>query len=115
MPNGGVQEWENFIAQTIESHKMASSFAWLLITRRDRRRAMVWMPWFALTALRGVGAFEGPMAKPFVRLRVSCRLISKQTETVDMCGMVLDDWLAGVSPENIRQLQKGTGHGEEVI
>jgi hypothetical protein len=100
----GVQEWERFIMQTIESHDQAGSLAWLMITRRDRRRALAWMPTFMLKELRGVGAFPGGYPAPLVRMKVTVRDSGKRLHRVDVCGMSLDDWLAEIKPEHVRRL-----------
>ncbi len=105
-PTAGVQEWERFLLQTIESQEQAGSLSWLLITRRDRRRALVWVPWWMLRTLQDVGAFgEHYPPTPFVRMRVTLRDSYKRLHRVDVCGMTLNDWLAEVTPEHIQEVQ----------
>lgn len=100
-PTAGVQEWERFLAQTIESYEQAGSFSWLMITRRDRREALAWTPMSTIRELRRVGAFHEGHPTPSARIRVSLRDSNKRHTHVDVYGMVLDDWLHGVKPRTI--------------
>lgn len=111
---GGVQEYERFLVQTLESYEQAGSYAWLMITRRDRRRALVWMPDFVLKELRYVGAFGNGRPAPFVRMAISLRYSNSGECCVDVCGMVLDDWLMGVTPEHILKLE-GVHNGTSTL
>lgn len=42
--NAKAQQYEEFLLQAIKGHTMAGSFAWLLITKRDRRDVWCWYP-----------------------------------------------------------------------
>jgi len=102
----GVQEWERFITQTIESFEQAGSYTWLLITRRDRREALAWMPTHVFKDLKWAGAFADGFPNPFCRMRLPLRYNNNQVLTVDICGMTLEAWLAGVRPEDVKRLEK---------
>lgn len=100
LPGAGVQPYENFFAQTIESHQQAGSYSWLLITRRDRRSAMVWLPMLVYRDLCSHYIFKHRPC-PYVGMRVSVRCQNKVL-LVNVCGMVLGDFLAEVTPDIVR-------------
>lgn len=103
MAGGGVQEWEAWFRQAIESWEQAGSYSWMLITRRDRRQALVWVPPHTLRDLRGVGAFAGRPV-PYVGMTFLAREKGGEPVVVEAAGMLLDDWLAGVGPTHVRTL-----------
>lgn len=110
-PGAGVQVFEGFIQQTIESHHQAGSQSWLLITRRDRRAALVWMPTHTFHIFRGYQAFY-PMPVPFVRTLVTGRSIpmadtDQPAACVDVCCMTLDAFLT-ISPDTVMASMKGS-------
>lgn len=107
LPKAGVQEWESWFAQTLESHKQAGSKAWLLITRRDRREALVWFPFSLLGRLRGAGAFE-ERPLPFCRITTLVRT-SSEALVVDACCTTLSSWLGGVRPEHVLTISRREG------
>ncbi|MBU0846517.1 hypothetical protein KKH23_04955 [Patescibacteria group bacterium] len=111
VPKAGVQVWEYFFAQIIESAEQAGSYTWLLITRRDRRRAIVWMPFSAMSHLRIIGAFSYGYPYPFLRMRVPIRPLGQEPYNVSVCCMALEDWLAGVQPEHVEELAENVCHG----
>lgn len=100
----GVQPYGGFIAQTIESYEQANSFSWMLVTRRNRRRDMVWLPYPAFASLRKVGAFAAGRPTPFLRMQVSVRYCSRSDGRITICGCTLDDFLSNVQPFHICQL-----------
>ena len=63
--SSGVQEWERWFAQAIESSEQAGSITWAIITRRDRRRALLWLPYWVVVALKRAGAFPMGYPAPF--------------------------------------------------
>lgn len=100
---GGVQTWEEFFAQTLESFEHAGAASWMLLVRRDRRQGLVFIPLRAYTELLNLGAFAAGHPVPFVQMRVPIRQCKGKPATVfDVCGMTLDDWLAGATPEAIK-------------
>lgn len=105
MPGGGVQEYERFLAQTIESYMQAGSHTWMLITRRDRRQAMVWIPMETYGELRELGAMAIRPA-PYIGLRVTVRVTAPapRLAMVDVCGITLADWVAMVTPAHVLRL-----------
>jgi len=103
---GGRQTYEDFLQQTIESSEQAGSYAWLMITRRDRRRAMVWFPMHVFATLRSVGAFPGGRPRPYFGMRATVRNNSNNGHDVDVCGMALEDFLGAVGPHHIITMQE---------
>ena len=103
--DGGVQEWERFFTQTIESWEQAGAYTWLLITRRDRRQALVWTPYHVIVELRTLGAFRNGWPAPLVRMRVVLRGLDSGSRLADVCGLTLEDFLEGVTPTHIRDLE----------
>lgn len=104
---GGVQMYEDFFAQTIESYEQAGSKSWLLITKRTRRRDLVWMPMTTYIDLRRGGCL---LQRPdfFMRIKFIARNKETKSDTiVDTCGMLLDDWLNGAKPETIKKYALG--------
>ncbi len=97
-----VGVWEKFLLQTTESWKQAKSFAWLLITRRDRHRAMVYMPHFLLDALNACGAFSST-PKCYLSFATNIREKGRPVRH-DIYGVPLTTWLSGVQREHIEQL-----------
>jgi len=102
--NAGIQEWERFLTQTLESWEQAGAYSWLLITRRDRRQALAWTPYHILGELRAAGSFRKGWPIPLVRMRVVLRDLGSSPQCIEVCCMTLEDFLAGVSPEHIRTL-----------
>lgn len=104
-PKGGVQEWERWFRQALDSWEDAGSYTWMLITRRSRRKALVWCPPYVLRDLQGVGAFNGRPV-PYAGITVQAREKGRDPVVVKAAGMQLEAWLAGVSPEHIQALAK---------
>lgn len=103
-PGGGMQEWERWFAQALESWEQAGSYSWMLITRRDRRVPLVWLPRHVIHDLRAEGAFYDSQPLPYIALKMQVRNDAKVGLPVDAVGMGLDAFLAGVSPDIIREL-----------
>lgn len=107
-PEGGVQVWEGWCQQAMESAAQAGSISWMLITRRDRRVPLAWVPAKVFKKLRLCGAWP---RRPSVLVRVSVRVRTgtKKEESsvfVDMYGMMLSEWLYGCTPAHIKDLLK---------
>lgn len=86
-PTGAaVQVWEGFFAQASAAADAAGAFAWLVINKRDRRRATVWYPH---------------------RLHARCSspdFMQLDTAEGRVCGALLGDFLQHVTPDQIRGL-----------
>lgn len=100
-----VQEFEQFILQTLESHWQARSFAWLLITRRDRRLPLIWVPHYALKELRAVGAFRDGPPWPSVGMRAVLRHKGKNI-TCNATGMPIGIWFDQAQRKHVEAIAK---------
>jgi hypothetical protein len=97
-----IQTWEDFLGQAIRSWSQAKTFSWMLLTRRDRHRAFVWMPYHLHEALAACGAFELPQP---CQVSFSTVVRSKKGPTpVAVYGLPWNAWLRAVQREHIEQL-----------
>lgn len=96
---GGIQVYEGWFEQAEESHRQAGSFSWMIVSKRDRREAVVFFPRILIECLweRGLNGGKGPL------LMVSSPA-SKRSRAV--YGMTLSDFLSLVKPDDIRSLAK---------
>lgn len=102
--NGAVQGFERFLAQTIESARQARTKGWLLVTRRDRRVEMVWMPRDVYRDLEELGAWQDFAPEPLVILFDVVIHFERGAGAFDLVGMPLRDFFGGVGPEHIKTL-----------
>lgn len=102
LEKGGIQEWERWFGQAIESHDQSGSVSWMLITRRDRRSPLVWFPHYLFTEFRRLGAFSGRPSAPFMRAVVGVRTVR---QTIDLVAMPLDTFLEEVCAQHILALE----------
>lgn len=110
----GVQVWEGFFTQTIESHQQAGSYAWLLLTRRDRREAIVWIPRYVLMDMRRHGAWPTARPVPYIEIAAEARGAgtihgNRWFRHVHVAGMLLNAWLEEITPEIVASLAKEQG------
>lgn len=84
------QPWEKFWSQAVRDAEANGSYACLLITKRDRRKPMVWQPGYLSMALRKLG-----VAMPQIQFRV---------DGLAVHGLPLDDWFDSIQPDDIREL-----------
>jgi len=92
--------YDAFLEQAMESHKNAGSEAWMLITRRDRRDAMVWVPSHVIKSLREFGAFPRH-PHPYARIDANVRKADGGIDVVRIAGMPLREWFALVNPTHV--------------
>lgn len=95
------QEWEKFVCQAVGSHRMAGSFAWMVLARRDKRVAWVYMPSYFAMAVREVGGIAARQW-PSAQLNVEIRDARKVAEQHSIFATTWTNWLANVTPEHIR-------------
>jgi hypothetical protein len=101
----GQQEWEKFVEQAEISHKLAGSFSWMLIQRRDKRSSVVFMPRDLWEALK-LAPFK--LRRPFpyfvsmkLKLQVAdTRGIVKQ----QICAVRLGDMFRCLTPDHFRHV-----------
>ena len=94
---------EEHLAQAVAAANRGGAYAWLLVHRRDRRRAYVFMPQYALQSLRSVGAFAAK-PQPLISFTAMIRYKGGGGAWHTIAGMTLDDFLAGCRPAHIRAL-----------
>ncbi len=97
-----VQELENHFGQAVESARHAGSFAWMIVARRDKREALVWMPRHLFTELKKLDAFED---RPWPCFSLCAELRNTRgAGHHEIWGTTLDNFFEGVSPLHITQL-----------
>jgi len=99
------QEYEKFILQTIESWEQAGSKSWILIVRRNRREALIFLPYLAVKQLKVIGCFPNGLPPKSVVLKTLLRYKENNLK-LTVCGMQLNDWLDAVTPGSILQFLK---------
>lgn len=93
------QQYETWINKAIRDSTRAGSPYWVIITRRDQRVGLVFMPWSLANALG--------LTSHFTQLDMTFTLRDQQLH--QMCrvfGLHLDDFLKSVTPDKIKQLSK---------
>lgn len=87
-------EW---IAKLAEQSYQQGSYSWLLITRRDQRVPMVFMPEDKLLFLINKPQYVGTFGSPVIRVR--CLINDKPHEII---GITLEEWTREVAPRRVR-------------
>jgi hypothetical protein len=87
-PTAKQTQWEQFWESAWQDAEANDSFGWALITKRDRREAMIWTPGHLVEVLRSEG-----VPRPSLRF---------ETDSGWAYGCTLDRWLEEVSPEDIK-------------
>lgn len=99
-----VQEWEKHVVQSIGDHELAGSVAWMLIARRDRRGALVYIPFSLFKRLREVGGFQHCPA-PCGKFSTEIRFEEGVRRITCFCT-TLDNLLKEVTPQHIHKLHE---------
>lgn len=97
---------EHWIDQAILGHQTAATFAWLIISRRNSCKDIVYMPWHLVQALGELGAWKNK-PNPFCTFSLTLRrLLDKKmcSYKLRMSVTTLEQWLACVKPKHIRTL-----------
>lgn len=92
--------YETFIRRAIEVHKNSKSGTWMLIIKRDRREALVLIPWNFYSELKGRGASFG---KLIPRFYLHCRFQNRKVHKI--FGTTLKDFLKVVHPKHIKDIE----------
>lgn len=108
------KEWERFVEQAHEAKCGSGSMSWMLITRRDHRRALAVFPQVLQKELCKAGAFPDGPPVPSAVIRVQVRAskdspapplpTSKKQAGLHSFVLVvmrLDDFLNNVTPEQM--------------
>lgn len=89
--------WEQFVKQSIREARDSGTPYWLLIMRRDKRTALVYMPWELYMKL------ELQNVVPWLKFRPPLREGSVPIPTI--FGTTLEKFLKVVKPKHIIQLE----------
>ncbi len=108
--NGAAQQqFEKWVEQVRESARLASSFSWMLVTKRDRRESLVWIPKSLATKL-SLQHFGGIMGPNFN----SDRVPANEFPTAFLFYFItLDDWIRCIKPNQIKALAREHQDGWE--
>jgi len=96
-----LKGFEQFLSQAITSADQAGSFGWLLIHRRDKKRAMVYFPRRVYAALVEAGAPLKELGAPRCLLRAAVRTGGDKVEQVTFAALLLDDFFGAVRREHV--------------
>lgn len=100
-PKAKIQQHEAWIGKTIRSCEAAGTMSWMLVTRRDQRREFIVLPKGTWMELKGAG-FARPI--PFVSCQVLVKGNDGRNDSIKLVGMLLEDWLKIVKPENVKRM-----------
>lgn len=92
MPNHKPPKFEAWLEQVRSSSTGSASFSWMLITKRDRRSTLIWMPQSLYQCLR---ARE---ASPKVVAELRCG------NDLQVVGCNLEQWLIDVRPVHFMRI-----------
>lgn len=97
-----LQPWEKFLGQVLVDRFNAARPYWLLITRRDQREAVIFLPWDLYTVLNLYGACLNKV-RPFLKLIP--RLKDPELRPV-IFATHLSSFLHAVTPDMISALHQ---------
>lgn len=102
-----VQEFEGFCAQAIVAAGHAGTPLWLVIHRRDQRRAIAAFPYDLLNRLKEHGltsAAELRWVDPQVQLTCYIRIKGESPKSTTIVIMPLEEFLNALSPDDVKAL-----------
>lgn len=105
-PQAAEQQYEKWIAKAVEDQKRAGSLYWLLIVRRNQRRATVFMPMdFIIQLQMNVFGNHVVYPQPYLEMEIMVWMENKTLrESVGIIGMPLEIFLETIKPRNILKL-----------
>lgn len=95
--------WVKCLAQAVRSHSQAKSHFWMLICRRDGRRAVVYVPLLFVKSLPMEDRMKVANVAPAVIFRL---YFAPPLVRTSFLGIPLVDFLARVTPKQIMQLNE---------
>jgi len=98
-PHAKEQQWEEWIRKAEEASKRAGSYGWFLVHQRDRREAIMVMPWEVWTEFRAIGSLQLDRADK--TLTVTSVMAGSRKKVI---GFPLERFWVTVTPEHIRKL-----------
>lgn len=95
------QTLEGFFEQAIDSALHAKTPYWIIIHKRDKRQAIVYMPVDLFGRLVELGCFE-----KMPGMMIACPMImsNKKVRFIHAAAVSFDDFLARVDPSDIKQV-----------
>lgn len=101
-PNAAIQAWELWVIQASSDALHGKSQGWMLITRRDRRRTLVFIPWWVHCALIDSGSdYAAFDVRPSATISLDIGGISNM---IFVC--TLDNFLEHVKPKHIKRANR---------
>lgn len=98
--SSAIQVFDEWIEQTMESWQNSKSRSWCIISKRDRREAIITFPKQAYNVLRLVGGFRVPGPMPLVQFRF---VPYCQIHKIDVVIMRLDAFLRGIRRDHVER------------
>lgn len=95
-------EWELHIEQAARAKEESGSYSWVLLTKRDRRKELVWMPFSLYEDFQKQGCFKGRGL--FMRVLVTTRGKDKRESKRDIACVTLGRFLKEVRRNHIISL-----------
>lgn len=99
------QLWEAFVEQAATASEGSGAPWWILIQRRDKRVALVFMPYKLAKALEAHGSRIKYEADLWMQLRFLHRTSKGDVRRI-VCATNLDSFLAHCTPEHFKKLAK---------
>lgn len=96
--NMATQTWERFVRQVREDQVISGTPYWMLITKRDCHKVVIFIPWDFYLVLAELGTLN--RARPFLRFRPG----TVGMEEVNIFGTTLDEFFRRVSSDTICEL-----------
>lgn len=97
-PTAALQEWEKWMMQAESDRELSKAYSWLLITKRNRRVSLVFMPWWLFSYLINVGA-KVQFAYPIF---TGAFEVNKVSNIIFAC--TFENFMKYVEPRHIRRL-----------
>jgi hypothetical protein len=103
-PYSAIQKWEEWFSQTRTSAINAGSVSWFMVTERDRREALLYMPTPLFHLLEKWECFTQPR---FPRLRFNARLRTDTSTNIETDISMLRwwDWKEYALPRRVSQIE----------
>lgn len=107
------QAYEAWIQQAVEDYERSGAYSWMIITRRDKRDAVVILDALFVDLLKQEGCFKSkphPFMTLVSRVRFKYKISSSRYEhkifPIRLSVMRYDDFLACVTPSVIKRLSE---------
>ena len=99
MPNSSIQEWEKWVFQVMEDVGNAGVPYWMLITKRDGRTPLIFMPYGLFQFFTLSGSAQLKISRPYVIINPV--KIKDQEKIGKVFGTTLKEFFKNVHPDSI--------------